>query len=139
MADIAGLVKASHLLILRWQAAVGQLRTQSRRPGSSRRELAGAWGVTARLIDWHMSAGEEICGPATWGLSDHGLRRLEHARDEHAFIREILAEACLQPPGSPLWWRLAGTALSGWTGLATREEHNLVADLRRLDPGGRPR
>lgn len=69
MADVTALIRTDHLQILRWQAVMGQLARQSRRPGSPARTPARAWGIMARLIDWHMSAVEQICGLAASQVS----------------------------------------------------------------------
>lgn len=100
MADVTALIRTDHLQILRWQAVMGQLARQSRRPGSPARTPARAWGIMARLIDWHMSAVEQICGLAASQVSPWARRRVDNTGAVHANVREVLAETFLQPPAS---------------------------------------
>lgn len=79
--------------------------------------------TVASLIDLHMRAEDEICGAAVYGTESPGLALAWELKDAHEDVREIIREASLQPPGSPLWWDLAGTALSAWARQFSYEEH----------------
>jgi anti-anti-sigma regulatory factor len=134
MADVIDLIKASQLHILRWQARLGQLRRQHGAPDTGP-EAAAAWDTAACLIDLHMRADDEICGPAIYDLTPSGRALARLAADAHDDIREILRETGLQPPGSPLWWDLATIALSAWARQLDYEEYGPPADCRRrADP-----
>jgi hypothetical protein len=134
MADIIDLIQASHLHILRWQARLGQLRRQRGAPAPGS-EAATAWDTAACLIDLHMHADDEICGPAIYDPTPPGRALARLSQDAHDSIREILRETGLQPLGSPRWWDLATTALSAWVRQLDYEEHGPPADWRRrADP-----
>lgn len=79
----------------------------------------------------HMAAEDEICGPAIYGPAPQGRALGRELKDAHEDIREIFRETSLQPPGSPLWWRLATAALYGWARQLDREEYALPASYRR--------
>jgi anti-anti-sigma regulatory factor len=134
MADIIDLGGASRLHILRWQAQLGQLRRQRCDP-ASRPELGATWDTLASLIDLHMRAEDEICGPAIYGRTAEGMALAREAEDAHEDIREMIHETSLHPPGSPQWWHLATTTLSAWARQCDHEEHGPPAGYRRrADP-----
>lgn len=131
--DITDLVQASHLQIARWQARLGELRRPAgpaAGPAAGRGAgpgLAATWATLAALIDMHMRAEEEICGPAVDRAAPHGAALSREIRDAHADIREMIAETDLQRPGSPRWQDLAATALAAWTRHCDDEEHGPAA------------
>jgi anti-anti-sigma factor len=134
MADITDLVGASRLHILRWQARLGQLRRQRGAPAPGP-EAAAAWDTAARLIDLHMHAGDEICGPAIYDRTPSGRALARSIQDAHDDIRDLLRETGLKLPGSPRWWDLVTAALSAWARQVDYEEHGPAADCRRrADP-----
>lgn len=136
-ADITDLIAAGQLHIMRWQARLGQLRAGGAGPGPA---LAATWDTLASLIDLQMHAEDEICGPAICGSGPDGRALTWTIRDAHEDIREIIGEANLQRPGSPLWWRTATTALAAWTQQVHREVYGPLADYRRrADPALRRR
>lgn len=70
MRDIIDLIEADHMHIMRWPARLGEF---GRRDGGGREPLpvlAGTWQTLAGLIELHMSADEEICGPAVLGTGE---------------------------------------------------------------------
>ena len=130
-ADVIVLLRASRLEIARWQAQLGELL---RHVPAADPDLAATWDTVAALIDLHMRAEEEICGPALCRAAPRGALARQ-IRDVHADIREVIAETCLQRPGSPRWQGLAATALSAWDRHCDEEEHGPAAAwLRRADP-----
>ncbi len=65
MCDIIDLIRADYLHIMRWAAKLGEL---SRRYGEEYRPaLVSTWLTLASMIDLHMRADDEICGPAVLG------------------------------------------------------------------------
>jgi anti-anti-sigma factor len=121
IADITDLIRASHLQIARSQARLGEL---PRRTGAAAvPDLAATWDTIAVLIDLHMRAEEEICGPAVYRAAPRGPALAREIRDAHADIREVIAETGLQRPGSPRWQELAATALSALARHCDDEEH----------------
>ena len=139
MADIIELILADHLQIMRWAGLLGDLSRRGR-GRDARAELAPAWETLAALIDLHMHADEEICGPAVFARDPAGRALARQARDDHDDIREILREARLQPPGTPAWWQLARAALSAWAVLLETEQDGPLAGRRgRADPALRDR
>jgi hypothetical protein len=90
----------------------------------------------AALIELHMRAREEICGPAVRRAAPRGAALAAEIRDAHADLRELIAETSLRRPGSPRWQDLAATALLAWARYCEDEEHGLAAAwLRRTHPG----
>jgi hypothetical protein len=128
MADIIDLIRADRRHIVRWTARLGELRRHD--SGQDRRALAATWQTLASLIDLHMSAEDEICGPAIFGADPAARAVAREAKDAREDVREIVLETSLQPPGSPRWWQLARTALEAWSGLLDQEEHGPMADYR---------
>lgn len=139
MADIIDLIRADQLHIMRWAARLGELYRQGA-DGNSRATLAATWATLASLIDLHMRADEEICGPAVLGTDADAQALAREYKDDHEDIREIIREASVQPPGSALWWHLARTALAAWAGQHDQEQHDpLASRRRRADPALRER
>jgi hypothetical protein len=137
--DIIDLVKADHLQIMHWAARLGEL---SGRDGDqdSGPALARTWLTLAGLIELHMRADEEICGPAVFGANARGRVLGRELREAYEGIRQIIAETRLHPPGSPPWWLLARAALTAWAVQLDTEEHGPLADSRyRADPALRAR
>jgi len=62
MAEIIELIAADHLHIMRWQVRLAELRHRRGEPGHAP-ALAVTWNTLASLIDLHMAADEEACGP----------------------------------------------------------------------------
>lgn len=133
MADIIDLIRASGLHILHWQLRLGELRRRRGElaPGP---QLAAAWDTVASLIDLHMAAWDEVCGPAIYSPTPPGRALAREVMAAHEDIREIMRETSLQSPGWPQWWRLATKALSAWARQLDQEEHGPLDDcLRRAD------
>ena len=139
MRDIVALVRADQLHIMRWAARLGEFS----RCDSGQEVvpvLVRTWQTLAGLIELHISADEEICGPAVFGLDGRGRVLARATRAAHEDIREIIREVSLQPPGSPPWWRLAGAVLVAWVVQVDLEEHGPLAECRRrADPALRER
>jgi hypothetical protein len=130
MAEIAELIAADYLHIMRWQMRLAELRPRRGDPAVLP-ALAAIWDTLASLIDLHMATDDEVCGPAIYGTGPHGLNLAREAADAHEDIREIIRETGLYPPGSPLWWTLATATLAAWTRCLHREVHGPLADRRR--------
>jgi Hemerythrin HHE cation binding domain len=134
MADIIELILADRLQIMRWAARLGDLYRRDR-GRDARAELTATWETLAALIDLHMRADDEICGPAVFGDGPDGRAMTRQVRGDHDDIREIIREISLRPPGSPSWWHLARTALSAWAAQIDQEEQGPLAECRRhADP-----
>lgn len=130
MAEIVELIAADHLHIMRWQVRLAELRYHPDKPAGSS-GLAATWNTLASLIDLHMAADEEICGPAIYSTGPAGLDLAREVRDAYEDIREILRETGCHPPGSPLWWALVAASLAAWTRCLHREVYGPLADCRR--------
>jgi hypothetical protein len=89
MRDIIDLIRADHLQTMHWAARLGEL---SRRDSGqeSRPVLVTTWQTLASLIDLHMRADEEICGPAVFGTSAQAPVLVRQIKDAHEDIRECL-------------------------------------------------
>jgi hypothetical protein len=139
MADIIELILADHLQIMRWAGLLGDLSRRAR-GRDDRAELAATWETLVALIDLHMRADDEICGPTVFGGDPDGRAMTRQIRDDHDDVREIIRETRLQPPGSLPWWHLARTALSAWAARLDQEQHGPLAACRfRADPALRER
>jgi hypothetical protein len=133
MCDIIDLIRADYLHIMRWAAQFGELGRQDSE--ESRPALASTWLTLASLIDLHMRADDEICGPVVFGTAPRGRALARQARAGHEDIREMIGETSLYPPGSPPWWHLARAALAAWAVYFDQEEHGALAEYRhRADP-----
>ena len=139
MCDIIDLVETDRLHIMRWVARLGELGRQDSSQGADP-VLVRTWQTVAYLIELHMSADEEICGPAVFGADGQVRVLAREIRDAHEDIREIIRETSLQPPGSPPWWRLVRAALAAWAVQLGLEAHGPLAERRRrADPALRER
>jgi len=139
MADIIELILADHLQIMRWAALLGDLSRRGRGQGAPA-ELVATWETLAALIDLHMRADDEICGPAVFGDDPAGWAMARQVREDHEDIREIFRETSLRPPGSLPWWHLARAALAAWARQLDQEQHGPLAECRRrADPALRER
>ena len=139
MRDIIDLIRADHLHIMRWAARLGALSRQDI-DQESPPVLAGTWQTLASLIELHMRADDEICGPAVLGAGRRGRVLAREIRAAHEDIRELIREVSLHPPGSPPWWHLARVALAVWAVQLDLEEHGPLAECRyRADPALRER
>ena len=130
MAEIIELIAADHLHIMRWQVRLAELRHRRGEQGDAP-ALAVTWITLASLIDLHMAADEEVCGPAIYGTGPHGRDLAREARDAHSDIGEIIRATSQYPPGSALWWALVTAALAAWTRYLHREVYGPLADGRR--------
>ena len=120
MAEIVELIAADHLHIMRWQVRLAELRHRPGEPGDAL-PLTAIWDTLASLIDLHMAADEEVCGPAVYGSGPAGLELVREVAGAHEGIREIIRETGRYPAGSPRWWDLATAALAAWTRCLHRE------------------
>ena len=133
MCDIIDLIRADYLHIMRWAAKLGELSRHYSE--ESRPALVSTWLTLASLIDLHMRADDEICGPAVFGTAPRGRALARQTKNDHDDIREMIGETSLYPPGSPPWWHLARTALAAWAVYLDQEEHGALAKYRRrADP-----
>lgn len=135
MADIVDVISADHRRLQRLEAALRDAE-RSGAGGGSRPAAASVWDRLAVLLEAHADAEEEICHlplSAFCPGADDQVQELAADLDD---IREAVAEARLQPPGSPLWWRTVNAALAAY-----RQHHDrrmrLVASgfLRAARPG----
>lgn len=129
MADITEVIAAHDASIARWQATFTQLARDDGGPASGQARAA-AWAELAVLIELHLDAEDEICGPALCRAGPSGPDRVRGMREAHDEVREIIREARLQPAGSPPWQQLTAAALAAWASLPGRGEHGILDDLR---------
>jgi hypothetical protein len=138
MPDVIDLILADHRRIQRLQAG---LRTAARLCG---REpgwvLPRTWDGLAEVIETHIAAEEEICWPAVCAAWPPGLAHLREVTADGEDIHEAIAEAALQSPGSPGWWRAVNDALRVCSSHLDRDQCGLLADLAgRAGPALRDR
>lgn len=130
MANIIDLVRADHRHIMIWQAELVDRGHQGSDRGR-RRALGSTWNTVAHLIDLHMSAEDEILALPLRAAGTRDPAQASEGADAHEDIREIIRETAVQPPGAPLWWRLATAALSAWAGEVDRQEHRILPEFAR--------
>lgn len=109
--DIIEVVAASRGRIAAWHASVSESAAWAGGPRSPQRRAA-AWDTVLRLIMLHMAAEDEICLPAVREAAPDGWALPRAVLDDHEDVRELIREACLQPPGSPRW-KVAGRGRPG--------------------------
>jgi hypothetical protein len=136
MADIIDVIAASRTHIARWQATVSDLAGQGSDPGSRQRQ-AVAWDTLARLTTLHLAAEDEICLPAVCQAAPHGQARARAMLDEHEDIRELIREACLQPPGSPPWQQLTAATRTAWAEQDNHAAGDILDALHHAGPARR--
>ncbi len=135
-ADVIELVLADHRRIRRLSQALenGARWTARSGPGWV---PAHVWQRLAELIQAHTLAEEEICYLPASRLGPHATAHARELAADHDDIREAIAEAALQPAGSPPWWR-AVTAVQAAIPLhLDQEERGVFASLRRQLTTGR--
>ncbi len=138
MADIIEVIRADRAHIARCQDQFCELGNRAADPGC-RQAQAVTWATLASLIELHLDAEAEICGPAIYQVGPHGPALARSMLDEHEDIRELIREARLQSADSRLWWQLATATLTAWTGHLDGEEHGIPAGLRCAGPALRQR
>jgi hypothetical protein len=133
MTDIIELIMADHRRIRRLQAG---LRAAARLCGSEPSwVLPRTWDGLAEVIQTHITAEEEICWPAVSAAGLDDPAEVQELIADAEDIREAIAEAALQPAGSPGWWRAVNDALGDCSCCLDREERGLLVTLaRHADP-----
>src|SRR5689334_14551930 len=140
MAEIIELIAADHLHIMRWQVRLAELRHRRGEPGHAP-ALAFTWNTLASLIDLHMAADEEVCGPAIYGTGRMaGTWPGKQGTRAGTSTRSSARPATIRP-GSALWWALvtaAGSLARSWAWRAASRGIQVSMSLavtRRLTNG----
>ncbi len=97
MADIVTLILADH-------ARIRRLFTELEIVRDSPSLLQMVWTELAGCLQAHLDAAEEITYLPLFSDATRGPEDRRELADQDADIREAMAEACLQPTGSRLWW-----------------------------------
>lgn len=130
MADIVEVILADHRRIRRLVAAV----QESGRRGdaaSAAWPLGPVWRRLAAIVELHAEAEQEICYLEMFGSGPPGAAQWRDAVADHDDIRAMLAEAALQPAGSPAWWRAVAPATRLICDQMEAEERGVLACFAR--------
>jgi hypothetical protein len=126
MADIIELILDDHRRAGRLQASLREASCSA--DGGRAEVLASLWERLAGLIELHLAAGREVCWLAMARPRRDGLTRVRQLADDAGDTAEAIAEARLQPPGSPAWWQAADAALRYWA-MVLECEKELLAEF----------
>lgn len=112
MPDIVDLIRSDHQSILLLYQVLHDRRAgpcDDALPGWA---LSAAWSSLAWRIETHLAAAEEVCFVPMCGTTAPGLTLIQEAVAVHEDICEAIAQARLEPAGSPLWWQAVKDAFS---------------------------
>lgn len=118
--DIVDLVRADHGRISGLFAELEDARGEN-----APARLGAVWAELAGLLDMHVAATREICY-----LTLLGSATKDEITTDLDDIAETVAEARLQPPGSPLWWLAVRGARAAVTGHIDVIESGVLETLR---------
>ena len=138
MPDVVGVIEGARARIMRCQAEFSLLSRKAGDPGYRHAQVT-AWDTLASMIELHLSAEDQVCCAAIRRAGPGGPVRVRSMLDDHEDIRELIREARLQPPGSPLWWHLTAATVTAWMQQCDHEEHNVLAVFRSAEPALRQR
>lgn len=114
MTDVAELIISDHERIHRLFAALDDAARYAAADSGVGRSphwmLAATWARVASLLALHAEAEREICFVAMFGPGLDRLRDMQDAVADLNDLRDAVAEAGLQRPGSPAWWRAVDAA-----------------------------
>lgn len=112
--DVAELIRADHERIRRLFAALDDAARYAAADRAGGRGpdwmLPSMWARIASLLGLHADAEQEICFLAMFGPGRNRMCDLEDAVADLNDLRNAVAEASLQRPGSPAWWRAVNAA-----------------------------
>lgn len=128
--DVIELVLADHRRIRRLCQALDDAVLWTARSGASWAP-AHVWQRLAGLIEVHTLAEEEIWYPPASRSGPRATADIREMAAAHDDIREVIAEAALQPAGSALWWRAVRTVQAGICPHLDREERDTLASWQR--------
>ncbi|HEX9041862.1 MAG TPA: hemerythrin domain-containing protein [Trebonia sp.] len=135
-ADVIELVLADHRRILRLSQALDNGARWTARSGFGW-VPAHVWPRLAELIQAHTLAEEEICHLPAFLLGSQAAAHVHDMAADHDDIREAIAEAALQPAGSPRWWRAVRAVQATLPFHLDQEERGILASLRQQLPASR--
>jgi Hemerythrin HHE cation binding domain len=84
------------------------------------------WQRLADLLVAHTQAEEETCYLPLFGTGAQATERMRYSIADHDDIREIIAEAAVQPAGSAAWWRTVRTVMAVSAEHLEREERDVL-------------
>lgn len=125
-ADVVELIMADHRRILRLREALDDTVRRGAAPGPAWM-LGHVWERFAELLEAHTRVEEEICYLPMSESSPDPAQWRRAAVADHDDIREVIAEAALQPAGSALWWGAASAVLAINADHLDREEQYILA------------
>jgi hypothetical protein len=126
MADVTALIMDDHEWFRRQFARLDDARTAD--------ELSAVWQPLARRLETHAQAEETIFYPALLRRGDADGAAADETTDaiaDHNKIRDAIAEAGRQQPGSPAWFEAVGRARSENSEHLAEEEDEGLPDFRK--------
>jgi hypothetical protein len=136
--DVAELILGEHERIRRLFAALDDAARYVADDGGRRVPdwmLATIWAMITSLLGLHADAEQEICFPAMFGPGRDRMCDMEDAVADLNDLRDAIAEACLQAPGSPAWWRAVSAARRSSFDHITVIDHGVLAKFRERSDG----
>ena len=125
MRDVTSLILDDHETFRRGFAALDTAR------GADEAELVARWGPLADLLDLHAAAEEAVFYPALLSKADPDGAETQDAIGDHNDIRDAVAAARGQEPGSDAWWQAVDAAREANSEHMAEEEREGLADFRR--------
>jgi hypothetical protein len=122
-------------LILADQARIRCLFEELESSGDDESRLRAVWAELAGCLRVHLDAAAEVVYlPLLDGVSDRAEGRRDLAAEDFE-IKEAMAEACLQRPGSRLWWLAVRAAQTAAGRRMSTLESRLLPRFCRQAPG----
>lgn len=132
--DVSELIRADHERIRRLFATLDHAaRYAAAGRGGGRSPdwmLPSMWARIASLLGLHADAEQEICFPAMFGPGWDRMSDMEAAVADLNDLRDAVAEAGLQHPGSPAWWRAVNAARRSAYGHITVIDDGVLSKFR---------
>ena len=126
MPDICDVVLEDHEQLRRGFAQLDDLRAS----GASAEDLGAVWQPLGDHLDLHAAAEEEIFYPELLSVGRRAEEETDDAIKDHNQIRDAVARAAGEAPGSDGWWAAVTAARKANSDHIAEEERGALADLR---------
>lgn len=130
MPDITDLILDDHETFRRAFAALDEVRYDVERGKGTADDLLAAWTPLAELLDLHAAAEEAVFYPQLLRKADPDGEETEDAIGDHNEIRDGVAKAKKEKPGSKDWWEAIHETREANDEHMAEEEHEGLADFR---------
>lgn len=93
-------------------------------------QLARLWKPLGDLLELHAAVEERVFYPSLLETGSNAKEETEDAINDHNEIRDAVAKAGKENPGSPAWWSAVDEARDQNSDHMAEEERGAIADLR---------